>query len=141
VDSEALPQWVIELEIEAWVPAEEVRNIYQYVQRDLLAETAPPKTTACTFRVAQFVWEEELRNPHEFRKLRSDKQLWPALLERWNERNPHERFKSWRAFRTCCERGKAATPPRYRQNNAHIASEAREHIASEVSLPCPKAEV
>jgi hypothetical protein len=115
---EALPQWLIELKFEAWVPAEDVRSIYQHVQRDLLAEEACPKTQPRTFRVAQFVWEEELRS--------GKRPSWPDLLERWKERNPDDKgFTDWRAFRTCFKRGEEATPPRYKDSNAHIASEAR----------------
>jgi hypothetical protein len=115
---EALPQWVIELKIEAWVPAEDVRSIYQHVQRDLLAEDSYPKTHPRTFNVARFVWEEELRH--------GKRQSWPVLFERWKEQNPDDKsFKHWRAFHTCFKRGKKATPPRYKDSNDYIASEAR----------------
>ncbi len=115
---EALSQWVIELEIEAWVPADDVRNIYQHVQRDLLAEEASPKTQPHTFRVAQFVWEEELRC--------GDRPSWPILFKRWREQNPNDNsFTSWQAFHNCFKRGEKATRPRYAQSNDYIASEAR----------------
>jgi hypothetical protein len=114
---DALPQWVIELEVEAWVPAEDVRNIYQHVQRDLLSEEDPTKTQPRTYRVAQFVWQEELRC--------GKRPPWPDLLKRWKERNPDDDvFKSWRAFHTCFRRGEKATPPRYARENEQIASEA-----------------
>ena len=75
-----LPQWVIELEIEAWVPADDVRSIYQHAQRvyaqsGLLVEQGPPKTQPRTYNVARFVWEEELRC--------GKRASWPVLLERW----------------------------------------------------------
>jgi hypothetical protein len=125
VDSEALPQWVVELEIEAWVPAEDVRNIYQHVQRRLLREDDHTKTRQRTFKVAQFVWEEELRSG-------DNRPSWRILWERWRKRNPEaEVFKDWRAFRACCEKGKEATPPRYEESNDYIANEAREHTAGE----------
>jgi hypothetical protein len=115
---ETLPQWVIELQIEAWVPADDVRNIYQYVQRDLLAEKAGPKTQPRTYNVAQFVWEQKLRH--------GERLTWPALFERWKERYPDdEGFKDWRAFYKCFERGEEATPPRYVDSSDYIASEAR----------------
>jgi|SRR5215207_7472050 len=115
---EALPQWLIELKFEAWVPAEDVRSIYQHVQRDLLAEDSYPKTHPRTFNVARFVWEEELRH--------GKRQSWPVLFERWKEQNPDDKsFKHWRAFHTCFKRGKKATPPRYKDSNDFIASEAR----------------
>jgi hypothetical protein len=113
-----LPQWVIELEIEAWVPAEDVRSIYEHVQRDLLAEQASPKTQPHTFRVAQFVWEEELRC--------GARPSWRDLLERWKDRNPDDKgFSNRRAFRMCFKRGAEATRLRYKDSDEHIASEAR----------------
>jgi hypothetical protein len=113
-----LPQWVIELKIEAWVPAEDVRNIYQHVQLGLLAEATPPKTQAHTFRVAQFVWEEELRY--------GKRPSWPILFKRWKEQNPDDNsFKSWQAFHNSFKRGEKATPPRYKDPDEHIASESR----------------
>lgn len=115
---ETLPQWVIELEIEAWVPADDVRNIYRHVQRDLLAEEACPKTQPRTYNVARFVWEERLRD--------GKRPSWPVLLERWKERYPDdEGFTDWRAFHKYFKRGEKATPPRYAQSNDYIASEAR----------------
>jgi hypothetical protein len=123
-----LPQWVIELTIEAWVPADDVRKIYEYAQRvyvrsGLLVEKAPPKTKPRTYNVAQFVWEEELRC--------GKRPSWPVLFARWHEHNPDERFKNWRAFRTCFKRGEKATPPQYPQSDDYIASEAKEHLAIE----------
>ena len=113
-----LPRWVIELEVEAWVPADDVRNIYQHVQRDVLTEEACPKTQPRTFRVAQFVWEEKLRSGTSLR--------WPDLLERWNELNPDDQgFADWRAFRTCFKRGEKATRPQYKDSYDDIASAAR----------------
>lgn len=114
---ETLPQWIIKLEIEAWVPPDDVRGIYQLVRRDLLAVEADPKTQARTYNVARFVWEEELRC--------GERPSWPVLLERWNERYPDDRFNDRRAFRMCFKRGEEATPPRYTLSNDHIASEAR----------------
>jgi hypothetical protein len=125
-----LPQWVIELTIEAWVPADDVRSIYQHVQRlyvqsGILVEEDCPKTQPRTYNVARFVWEEEFRC--------GTRPSWPVLLERWNERNPDPaaRFSSWRAFRTCFKRGEKATQLRYAQGNDYISSEAREHRAVE----------
>jgi len=113
-----LPHWVIELKIEAWVPAEDVRSIYHHVQRDLLAKESYPKVQPRTFRVTQFVWEEELRC--------GKRPSWRVLLERWKERNPDDDgFKDWRAFRTCFKRGKKATLPRYKHSNDYIASAAQ----------------
>jgi hypothetical protein len=116
---ETLPQWVIELKIEAWVPADDVRSIYQHVQRDLLAEKGCPKTQPRTYKVAQFVWEQRLRHGKRL--------TFPTLLERWRERYPDdEGFEDSRAFRRCFIRGAEATPPRYVHSNDYIANEARQ---------------
>jgi hypothetical protein len=112
-----LPQWVIELEFEAWVPAEDVRSIYEHVQSDLLAEQASPKTQPHTFRVAQFVWEEELRC--------GERPSWENLFNRWKERNPDDnRIKSWEAFCNCFKRGEKATRPRYKGGDESIIGAA-----------------
>jgi hypothetical protein len=60
--------------IDAWVPAEDVRSIHQYVQRDLLAEGAW-KIQPRTFRVAQLDWQERLHPG-------GDRLSWSELLER-----------------------------------------------------------
>jgi hypothetical protein len=113
-----LPQWVIQLEIEAWVPEKDVMRIYQDERRKLLADQAPTKIQPRTYEVARFVWEQEL--------LYSKRPSWPKLCDRWNRRNPEqEHFKDWRAFRTCFVRGEEATPPRYANGNDHIIGEAR----------------
>jgi hypothetical protein len=113
-----LPQWVIQLEIEAWVPEEDVLRIYQDVRRKLLADHAPPKVQPRTYEVARFVWQQEL--------VYGKRPSWPELCDRWNQRNPEqEHFKDWRAFHTCFQRGEKATPPRYVNGDDHIIGEAR----------------
>ncbi len=107
-----------ELEIEAWVPAEDVRGIYEHVQSDLLAEKAGAKTQPHTFRVAQFVWEEELRC--------GVRPSWESLFNRWREQNPDDnRIKSWEAFCNCFARGDKATRPRYKGGDERIIGEVR----------------
>jgi hypothetical protein len=113
-----LPRWVIQLEIEPWVPGEDVLRIYQDKQRKLIADHAPPKVHPRTYEVARFVWQQELNY--------GKRPSWPELCDRWNQRNPEkEHFEDWRAFRTCFVRGEEATPPRYVNGDDHIIGEAR----------------
>jgi hypothetical protein len=106
-----VPQWVIVMAVEAWMPAEEVKEAYKQLQTSLLAEQRPPKTTERAFRVAKFVWEEERFN--------GTRPSWQVLQKRWNGLPWAEAFewakpfKNWQAFRMSFERGKEATPPRY----------------------------
>jgi hypothetical protein len=119
-----LPQWTIALNIEAWILAEDVKNIYWHVQQQYLAEP-PPKTQERAFTVARFVRREEKR--------KGKRLPWPVLLERWKQTYPHDKgFKSSSDFRRSYVRGAASTRPRYAQSNEYIASEAREYIDSEV---------
>jgi hypothetical protein len=90
--------------VEAWVPAEDVKEVYRANQQALLMEQ-PPKTQARAFEVAQFVWEQE--------GLHGERPPWPVLCERWNNWFPTQRFDSWRHFRMTFIRGAQATPPRY----------------------------
>jgi hypothetical protein len=118
-----LPQWTIELNIEAWIPAEDVKNIYRHVQQQYLA-APPPKTQERAFTVARFVWSEEKRM--------GERPPWPVLLKRWKQTNPHDRgFKNWRDFRKYFERGAASTRPRYAHSNEYIISGVREYIDRE----------
>jgi hypothetical protein len=114
-----LPGWVIRLQIESWVPAEDVKRVYEEQQRKLLADLAPPKTQALTYDVARFVWGQVLA--HGGRRPR-----WEKLREWWNERHPDQQIKDYRMFRTYCERGMEATPPKYVHTDAEIDSMARE---------------
>jgi hypothetical protein len=124
-----LPQWIIELNIEAWIPAEDVKNIYRHVQQQYLAKP-PPKTQERAFAVAQFVWREEKRT--------GERPPWPVLLERWKQTYPDDSssrdssFEDYRDFRKYFERGAASTRPRYKQSNEYIISKAREYIDYEV---------
>jgi hypothetical protein len=113
-----LPRLIIELRVEAWVPAEDVHGLYELVQREVLAEMSAPKTAPRTFKVAQFVWSQEA--------FEGTKSRWAILLQQWRERYPDEdNFSDWRAFRLCFKRGEAATPPRYKQRFEDIAMEAK----------------
>ena len=117
-----VPQWVIFLAVEAWVPAEEVKDAYRAVQKNLLAEKSPPKTQERAFDVARFVWEQD--------RLNGKRLPWPELWERWNSMcsvigRPAERFPSWRAFHTYFSRGEKATRPRYFASEEQLTKQVR----------------
>lgn len=111
------PQWVVFMGVEAWMPAEEVKEAYRETQRALLAELNPPKTGVRAFEVAEFVWEQE--------RIHGTRPPWPVLLERWNERSADGAFESWRTLRTNFVRGARATPPRYLASEEQITKEVR----------------
>jgi hypothetical protein len=102
---DTVPQWVIMIGVEAWVPPEDVKDAYHRLQRAVLAQHRPPKTAARTFQVAQFVWEEE--------RAYGKRPSWPVLYKRWNEWPLTEPFSNSESFRRSFERGAAATPPAY----------------------------
>jgi hypothetical protein len=109
-----VPQWLILMGVEAWVPPEDIKDAHQDHQRELLAEQRPPKTAARTFQVAQFVWEQD----HAYGKRLS----WPVLCKRWNEWPLTEPFKDSESFRRAFERGAASTPPAYLASEPHMTS-------------------
>src|SRR5918998_3348923 len=106
-----IPQWVIVMAVEAWIPAEEVTEAYRRLQHALLAEQRPPKTTERAFQVAKFVWEQE--------QFYGTRPSWKVLTKRWNDLpwaasfEWAKPFEKWQAFRMSFERGKRATRPRY----------------------------
>jgi hypothetical protein len=112
-----VPQWVIMMAIEAWIPPEDVKDAYHDHQRRVLAEHRPPKTAARTFQVAQFVWEEERAN--------GKRPSWPVLCKRWNEWPLTEPFKDAESFRRAFERGAAATPPAYLASEPQLTNLVR----------------
>jgi len=119
-----LPQWTIELNIEAWIPAEDVKNIYRHVQQQYLA-ARPPKTQERAFNVARFVWMEEKRT--------GERPPWPVLLERWKQTHPYDKgFENSSDIRRYFVRGAASTRPRYVQSNEYIISEMRVYIDNEL---------
>jgi hypothetical protein len=91
--------------VEVWVPAEEVKESYRSMQRNLLAEQTPPKTQPRTFEVAAFVWHQD--------RVHGRRLPWPQLWERWNNWPLTKPFDSWRDFQKTFTRGEKATPPRY----------------------------
>jgi hypothetical protein len=113
-----IPQWVILMGVEAWVPAAEVAESYSRLQQTFLAERRPPKTSERVFQVARFVWEEE--------RMHGARPSWPVLCERWNRLPLTEPFERWRDFRTSFKRGAKATPPRYVATNEQITDLVRE---------------
>ena len=112
-----LPQWVILLAVEAWVPAEEVKEVYRDQQQTLLAERKPPRTHERAFQVAAFVWEQE----HRY----GERPQWPVLCERWNNWPLTEPFERWRDFRTNFYRGEKAVRPRYVAREELIIEQVR----------------
>jgi hypothetical protein len=118
-----VPQWVIMLAVEAWIPAEEVKERYSEIQRRMLAEKSPPKTSERSFHVAKFVWEQEL--------FYGTRPPWRVLKERWNALPWAEAFEwakpfdTWQAFRMSFERGKKATPPQYTASEEQLTELVR----------------
>jgi hypothetical protein len=102
-----LHRWVVSLDIEAWVPAEEVTRVYRNLQRQFIHEQGG-RTEEGTYEVARFVWRE-------LRKNDGSRLTWPALLERWKQAHPDgHRFKTYNNFRQFFVRGEEATVPRYK---------------------------
>jgi hypothetical protein len=115
-----LPQWVIFMGIEAWVPAEEVKEAYRAHQQVLLAERKPPRTKERAFEVAAFVWDQE--------RLHDKRPSWAELCKRWNNLPLSESFTSSAAaaeFQANFRRGSKATPPRYTMSNRQLTEEVR----------------
>jgi hypothetical protein len=112
-----LPQWVIVMGVEAWVPADDVKETYSRLRQTFMEEQAQPKTQARTFQVAAFVWDQE--------QAHGKRPPWPVLCERWNNWPLTEPFEDWRAFRMCFLRGEQATPPRYVASNEQLTELVR----------------
>jgi hypothetical protein len=55
-----LPRWVAVLAVALWVSPEEVWEAYSGTQKSMAADPNPPKTQTRVFRVAQFVWQNEI---------------------------------------------------------------------------------
>lgn len=113
-----LPRWVIRLHIEAWVPAEDVKRVYAEQQRKLLTYPTPSQRQPLAYDVARFVWGQEFAHGGWPR--------WEKLREWWNERHPDQQFSDFRVFRTYCDRGMKATPPKHAHTDEEIISMARE---------------
>jgi hypothetical protein len=115
-----LPQWVIFMGIEAWVPAEEVKEAYRAHQQALLAEQKPPRTKERAFEVAAFVWDQE--------RVHGKRPSWAELCRRWNNLPLTEPFKSSAAaaeFQSNFRRGSKATAPRYSMSNERLTEAVR----------------
>jgi len=100
-----IPQWVIFMGVEAWIPAEELADSYRRHQQALLAEPKPSRTHARAFQVAEFVWEQE--------RFYGTRPPWQFLWERWNTYPLTTPFENWKSFRMAFVRGADATRPRY----------------------------
>jgi len=102
------PHWVFVMAVELWVPPEEVKEAYRSVQKAMLAEPKLPRTQTRAFKVAQFVWQNEI--------VHGKRPPWPVLWERWNN-SPFGQaagtFNSWRDLHRYFLRGAKATPPCY----------------------------
>jgi hypothetical protein len=114
-----LGQWVYIVAAELWVPAEEVMRGYRSMQRTMLADLKPPKTSTRAFEVAAFVWQNELAH--------GTRAPWPVLCERWNNWPLTVPFKCWRSFHRSFIRGAKATPPRYVATNEQITELVKSH--------------
>jgi hypothetical protein len=110
-----LPQWVIFLAVEAWVPADEVREAYRIQQQAVLAQPTPPKTQTRAFDVVRFVLDEET--------VYGERLPWPVLWERWNAWPFTKPFETWRHFRTYFLRGKQSIRPRYLMSDEQITKQ------------------
>jgi len=122
-----LHRWVVSLDIEAWVPAEEVTRVYRNLQQQFIDQQGG-RTEQTTYEVAQFVWRELRRDD-------GSRATWPSLLKRWKQEHPDDsRFKTYNNFRQYFVRGEEATIPRYKwptmqltpQREAQI-EDAKEH--------------
>jgi hypothetical protein len=92
--------WRIELDILPWVSADEVKQAYRRMQKQVL-EGRNSLPDAKTFEVARFVWEQERQ--HEY-----NRPSWPLLCERWNQEHPEDQFKDYRHLRTYFKRAEEA---------------------------------
>jgi hypothetical protein len=102
-----LHRWVVSLDIEVWVPVEEVARVYRNLQQQFIDEQGV-RTEEGTYEVARFVWRELRRND-------GSRLTWPSLLERWKQEHPNDnRFKTYNNFRQYFVRGEQATVPRYK---------------------------
>jgi hypothetical protein len=103
-----LHRWVVSLDVEVWVPAEEVTRVYSNLQRQFIDEQSD-RTEEGTYEVARFVWRELRGND-------GSRIMWPSLLERWKQEHPDDpRFKTYNNFRQFFVRGEKATVLRYRR--------------------------
>jgi hypothetical protein len=100
-------RWVVLLEVDSWVPPEDVANLYRNIRQNFVNEK-DSKTEEGTFELARFVWREQALNDGQRPK-------WTTLFERWNLQNPSRRFATYNSFRQCCVRGMEATLPRYKE--------------------------
>ena len=102
-----LHRWVVSLDVEVWVPAEEVTRVYRNLQQQFI-DGQSGRTEEGTYEVARFVWRE-------LRKNEGGRITWPSLLERWKQEHPDDhRFKTYNNFRQFFIRAEEATVPRYK---------------------------
>jgi hypothetical protein len=112
-------QWVYALQVELWVPVEEVKADYLAVQQ-ALTEESTRKASPRTLEVARFVWEQR-------RRVGGKDLSYLDLMERWNKsRSDGGKFSDWRAFYTAFVRGKEAALPRYERSAGLLQQGVRE---------------
>jgi hypothetical protein len=116
-----LHRWVVSLDVEVWVPAEEVARVYSNLQRQFIGEQSG-RTEEGTYEVARFVWRELRRND-------GSRLTWPSLLERWKQEHPDDnRFKTYNNFRQFFVRGEQATVPHYKWPSIELSPERETEI-------------
>jgi hypothetical protein len=116
-----LHRWVVSLDVEVWVSAEEVARVYRNLQQQFISEQGG-RTEEGTYEVARFVWRE-------LRKNHGSRLTWPVLLERWKQEHPDDhRFKTYNNFRQFYMRGERATVPRYKWPTIQISPEQEAEI-------------
>jgi hypothetical protein len=107
-----VPQWIVLIQAQAWTPANQIKEHYQWVQ-DYLSHERGWKTRARSFDVVRFVWEIELA--------RGERPSWPELTRIWNESRPkNEAFARWRSFYKCFSEAKPHVLPRYRHDDDQL---------------------
>jgi hypothetical protein len=116
---DTVPQWVYVLQVELWVPAEEMKAEYLELQ-EVLTEEKARKANPRTLEVARFVWDQQ-------GSVGKQKLSYPELMRRWNESRPDdEKFRRPRSFRNVYIRGKEATLPRYGVSDELLQAEVRD---------------
>ena len=95
------PQWRIQVTVPAWLPEEEVLQVFRTLRRQRPEGRYLPKT-AKPLDVARFVWERERLDGYR------ERAPWTAWLKRWNAEHPGHRIETPSNFRTYFFRGDAA---------------------------------
>lgn len=101
---------VIILEVQAWVPQEEVAKVYGSAQSKLLKEDGYIRHKPSTLDIAAFVWREWRHAREEGRDLPT----WPELRQLWLKYHPGDkRIEGHGDFQKYFNRAKEAVFPKY----------------------------